>query len=62
MAPRMYYGWWIVGACLLAAMVGNALGLFGAGVYVRAVTHSTGWSTGSVSGAVTLFYVVSSVL
>ena len=43
-------------------MVGNALGLFGAGVYLRALTASTGWATGAVSGAVTLFYVVSAVL
>jgi hypothetical protein len=59
---RIYYGWWIVGACLLAAMIGNALGLFGAGVYLRAITTSTGWATGTVSGAVTLFYVVSAIL
>lgn len=62
MTPRIYYGWWIVGACLLAGMVGNALGLFGAGVYLRAITASTGWASGIVSGAVTLFYVVSAVL
>ena len=59
---RTYYGWWIVGACALAAMIGNALGLFGAGVYLRTITASTGWTTGTVSGAVTLFYVVSAVL
>jgi predicted MFS family arabinose efflux permease len=62
MTPRLYFGWWIVGACLLAAMVGNALGLFGAGVYLRAITASTGWPSGIVFGAVTLFYVVSAVL
>lgn len=44
------------------ALLGNALGLFGAGVYLRAITASTGWATGTVSGAVTLFYVVSAVL
>jgi predicted MFS family arabinose efflux permease len=60
--PRIYYGWWIVGACVLAAMIGNALGLFGAGVYLRAITASTGWTTGTVSGAMTLSYVVSAVL
>jgi MFS family permease len=62
MKPRIYHGWWIVGACVLVAMTGNALGLFGAGVYLRAITASTGWPTGTVSGAVTLFYVVSAVL
>ena len=61
-AGRIHYGWWIVGACVLAAMTGNALGLFGAGVYLSAVIASTGWATSTVSGAVTLFYVVSAFL
>jgi MFS family permease len=57
-----FYGWWIVVACMLAAVVGNALGLFGAGVYLHAVVAANGWTNGLVSGAVTLFYVVSALL
>ncbi|HET6606505.1 MAG TPA: MFS transporter [Rhodopila sp.] len=60
--PRVFYGWWMVAACLLSTGVGNALGLFGAGVYLHAVTETNAWATGVVSGAVTLFYVVSAVL
>jgi MFS family permease len=59
---RIFYGWWMVAACLLAGLVGNALGLFGAGVYLYAVIAANGWPTALVSGAVTLFYVVSAVL
>ncbi|HEY3681272.1 MAG TPA: hypothetical protein VGL45_21375, partial [Bradyrhizobium sp.] len=62
MPRRTFYGWWMVGACLLTALIGNALGLFGAGIYLRAIIASTGWATGIVSGAVTLFYVVSAAL
>lgn len=58
----MFYGWWIVIACMLAGMTGNALGLFGAGVYLHQVVLTNGWETGLVSGAVTLFYVVSALL
>lgn len=58
----MYYGWWIVIACMLAGMTGNALGLFGAGVYLHQVLLTNGWETGLVSGAVTLFYLVSALL
>jgi len=58
----MFYGWWIVVACLLAALIGNALGLFGAGIYLLAVTATNGWPIALVSGAVTLLYVVSAVL
>jgi MFS family permease len=59
---RVFYGWWIVAACMLSALVGNALGLFGAGVYLHEVVTVNGWTTGLVSGAVTLFYVVSALL
>jgi len=43
-------------------MVGNALGLYGVGVYLHAVTDAKGWSISLVSGGVTLFYVVSALL
>src|SRR5258708_4086811 len=59
---RVFYGWWIVAACMLSALVGNALGLFGAGVYLHEVVTANGWTTGLVSGAVTVFYVVSALL
>jgi MFS family permease len=59
---HVFYGWWIVVACMLAALVGNALGLFGAGIYLHEVVRANGWTTGLVSGAVTLFYLVSALL
>jgi MFS family permease len=59
---RIFYGWWIVAACMLCSLIGNALGLFGAGVYLHQVVTANGWPTGIVSGAVTLFYVVSALL
>lgn len=59
---RMFYGWRIVAACLVASVFANALGLFGAGVYLHALVEQNGWPTGLVSGAITVFYVVSAVL
>jgi hypothetical protein len=59
---RVFYGWRIVAACMLCSLVGNALGLFGAGVYLHEVITANGWTTGFVSGAVTLFYVISALL
>jgi MFS family permease len=59
---RAFYGWWIVAACMLCSLVGNALGLFGAGIYLHEVVTANSWTTGLVSGAVTLFYVVSALL
>jgi MFS family permease len=59
---KIFYGWWIVVACLVAALLGNALGLFGAGVYLHAAVETRQWSITAVSGAATLFYFVSAVL
>jgi MFS family permease len=58
----MFYGWRIVAVCLVASVFANALGLFGAGVYLHALVEQNGWPTGLVSGAITLFYVVSALL
>lgn len=58
----MFYGWWMVIACMIASLVGNALGLFGVGVYLYESIATNGWTIGAVSGAATLFYVVSAVL
>jgi MFS family permease len=59
---RPFYGWRIVAVCLVAAVFANALGLFGAGVYLHALIESKGWSTGAVSSSITLFYVTSALL
>jgi MFS family permease len=59
---RLFYGWRIVAVCLVAAVFANALGLFGAGVYLHALIESKGWSTGAVSSSITLFYVTSALL
>lgn len=58
----MFYGWRIVAVCLVASVFANAFGLFGAGVYLHALVEQKGWPTGLVSGAITLFYVVSALL
>jgi MFS family permease len=57
-----FYGWRIVAACMLCSLIGNALGLFGAGVYLHQVVIANGWTTGVASGAVTMFYLVSALL
>lgn len=62
MRTRMFYGWWMVLACMIASLVGNALGLFGVGVYLHAIIAANGWTIGAVSGSATLFYMVSAVL
>ena len=62
MRTRFFYGWWMVTACMITALVSNAPGLYGAGVYLRAVIVANGWTTSLVSGAITVYYGVSGLL
>lgn len=59
MSTRLFYGWWMVAACLAVATIGWGLGLFGSSVYLHALARDKGWSIGLISGAITLYYIVS---
>ena len=52
----------MVAACLAVATVGWGLGLFGSSVYLHALARDKGWSIGLISGAITLYYIVSAPL
>ncbi|MEZ5817578.1 MAG: MFS transporter [Hyphomicrobiaceae bacterium] len=58
-AAGLFYGWRVVAACFVIAAVTWALGLFGASVYLQAVTAAHGWPVAEVSFAITLFFLVS---
>jgi MFS family permease len=55
----VFYGWWIVAACFVIASIAWSLGLFGASVYLHAVSERRGWPIGLISTAITCFYLVS---
>ena len=57
----MFYGWWIVFGCLLVAVVGWSLTVFGMGVYIHVLAERPGFSIGLVSTAVTVSYLVNAV-
>ncbi len=56
---RTYHGWWVVGACFVIAAFGWGLGLFGASVYLQAITAAQGWPVSQVASAITLLFLVS---
>ncbi|MGR3743670.1 MAG: MFS transporter [Pseudooceanicola nanhaiensis] len=58
---RVFHGWWMVAGCLLVAVVGWSLGVFGMGVYIHALSEKRGFAIGLVSTAVTLSYLVTAV-
>ncbi|WP_020695185.1 MFS transporter [Reyranella massiliensis] len=55
----MFHGWRVVAACFVIAAFAWALGLFGASVYLQAVTAAHGWPVSEVASAITLFFLVS---
>ncbi len=55
----MFHGWRVVAACFVIAAFAWALGLFGASVYLQAVTAAHGWPVAEVASAITLFFLVS---
>jgi MFS family permease len=57
-----YRGWRVVLACFAAALFCWGLGLYGHGVYIAELNRLHGWSTALISGAVTLFYLVTAIL
>ncbi|MCO5119911.1 MAG: MFS transporter [Burkholderiaceae bacterium] len=59
---RIFYGWWMVAACLLIATLSWTLGVFGVSVYLYAITRLHGWSIGVVSSAITVFYLTGACL
>jgi MFS family permease len=54
----IFYGWWIVFGCLLVAVVGWSLSVFGMGVYIHVLAERPGFSIGLISTAVTISYLV----
>src|ERR1700759_386018 len=56
--PRIFYGWWIVLACGLVAVIGWSLSVFGMGVYIHTLSDQRGFSISLISTAVTFYYLV----
>lgn len=54
----VFHGWWVVAACFVVAAFAWGLGLFGASVYLQAVTGARGWAIAEVSSAITVFFLV----
>jgi MFS family permease len=54
-----FHGWRVVSACFVIAIFSWTLGLFGASVYLQALTSQRGWSITEVSTAITVFFLVS---
>ncbi|MEL6985553.1 MAG: MFS transporter, partial [Actinomycetota bacterium] len=57
--PRVFYGWFVVGAVFFILIVSSGLGFYNASVILAAATTELDASVGAVSGATGLFFAVS---
>ncbi len=60
-SPR-YAGWRVVPACFLVALFCWGFALYGHGVYLTELNRLHGWPTAWISGAITLFYLLTAAL
>ena len=60
-SPR-YFGWRVVAALFLVAVVAWGFGFYGQGVYLAEFSRRFGWPVAAVAGASTVFYLVSAFL
>src|SRR5439155_777447 len=62
MNARYFYGWNVVGATFVMALLSFGLGFYGLSVYVASLQRLHGWSASAVSAPVTVYYVAGALL
>jgi MFS family permease len=59
---RFYYGWIIVGVCFLSWLVADAFGFYTFGLYIVPIHKELGWSSITITGALTVKMLTSAVI
>jgi MFS family permease len=60
--PKKFYGWWIVFAGTAVLFVSSGIGFYGHGVILDPLRAQYGWTKGTISSAVTLYFLVAGVM
>ncbi len=61
-ASRLYYGWYVVGACHLVAWTTWGVGVYNQGVFIGFFIKEYGWPRSTLSVGPTLFYIWAGVV
>ncbi len=59
--PGLFYGWYIVAGTFWLSFVSVGIGFYGQTVFLDGLIDEKGWSQASVSGASTLFFMITGV-
>ncbi len=57
-SDRAFAGWRVVAGCFLVLLINAGLAFYGLSVYLNAFSKEKGWAVGSISFAVTIFFVI----
>ena len=57
----IFYGWWIVVACLVMAAYGEGSYFFGFGVFVKPIISEFGWPRAAIGGVFALGHVITAI-
>ncbi|BAN01791.1 MFS transporter [Ilumatobacter coccineus] len=55
-------GWRVVAGCFVVLLVNSGLAFYGLAVYLNAFSNEQGWALGSISFAVTVFFVIGGLI
>ena len=58
----IFFGWRVVGAAFVLAVLGWGIGLHGPPIYLQAVQENRGWPVALISTAVTTHFIVGAVV
>lgn len=60
-SPKVFYGWYVAGACLVMMYVTVGVSYYGLSLFLRPLRDEHGWSNSVVSGATGAFFLISGV-
>jgi len=59
MKLKIFYGWWVIGALVLALMISSGTGFYCFGVFMEPVREDFGWTKAQVTWIITIYWIVS---
>jgi len=59
MKQRVFYGWWVIGALVLALMISSGTGFYCFGVFMEPVREDFGWTKAQVTWIITIYWIAS---
>ena len=55
--PRIFYGWWVVLACLISMTIAGGVCNFAFAVFLKPLAQEFGWTRAEVSGGIGDFFI-----